>query len=95
MKPLICLSVAGLIAGCATTKQVPVVKTVRVEVPVIVQAQPPASLLACGSAKPEFRFYAPADGSKDVLILEKDQPAFQAWINEKMRCIDAWQEWAK
>lgn len=95
MKSLICIIAAGLIAGCATTKPVPVVKTVRVEVPVVVQAQPPAALLACGQVKPEFRFYAPADGSKDVLILEKDQPAFQAWINEKVRCIRAWQEWAK
>ena len=84
-----------LLTGCAgRVKPDVVVKTVTVEVPVPTKATPPAALLACGKTKPGFRFYA-VPGSNDVIILESDQPAFQAWINEKQRCLAAWSEWAK
>ena len=89
------LTAAMLLSACATKQPVPVVKTVRVDVPVPVRERAPAELLACGEQKPGFRFYSPDRESTDVLILEKDQPAFRAWVNEKVRCIAAWQEWGR
>lgn len=92
MKRLLILAL--FLQGCAM-QPVPVVKTVRVEVPVAVRVAPPEALLACGQAAPGFQFYAPAPGSPDVVIRAEDQAEFRAWVNEKVRCIRAWQEWAK
>lgn len=88
LAPLLAL----LILGCATpAKVVPV--TTKVSVPVATVAVAPAALLACGQAVPGFRFYEPLDGSQDAVVRAEDQAALQVWVNEKVRCIRAWQAW--
>jgi len=81
------------LSGCSSKPAL--VRTVEVKVPVYIVPAPPAALAACGEIKPGFRFYSPSPTSKDVLILEKDQLAFQRWVEEKNRCIKAWKEWGK
>lgn len=91
---LIVLAIIGCMAGCTDTAVKPQT-TIEVKVPVPTKEKAPAELLACGHDAPGFTFKSPAPGSDDVLILKEDQPAFQAWINGKNVCIQAWQEWAQ
>lgn len=84
---------AGMIAGCSVAA--PRVETVTVEVPVPVREVPPDALVACGHERPQFRFYDTSPATGDVLIRKDDQPAFRAWVEDKTRCISAWQEWTK
>lgn len=92
MKKIIALLALAL---CACAAKTPVVRPVEVQVPVVTQAVPPPELMACGSQPPGFQFYPGPTNPKDVLILEKDQPAFRGWVEDKLRCIRAWQEWVK
>lgn len=81
-----------LLAGCQTTAKLP--KTVQVEIPVYVRPVPPEALVQCGKEPADFRFYSHPD-SNDVFILEKDQPKFQAWVNRKNQCLQAWRNWSQ
>jgi len=87
MKALLLALVVGL-SACAPQ----VVKTVHVDVPVIVRAVPPVELVACGHIAPGFTFKDGLEGS--VILLPPDQMALQNWVNEKNQCLDAWHEWA-
>lgn len=81
------------LAGCAT--QEPVVQTVEVKVPVPTKPIADPELLACGHDEPQFKFYAPSSDSKDIIIREQDQSAFQQWIAGKSNCIDALQDFVR
>lgn len=72
------------LVGCAVDVPLETVK-----VPVYVRPVPPQVLLECGFPPPGFQFYG-RDGSNDIIILERDQEAFQAWIHSKNNCILAW-----
>lgn len=93
MKFLIPFMLAAALCGCAGTPT-HTVKTVVVKVPVATKMVAPDVLLACGHKEPAFKF-SPGAQPDEIVIAPKDQPAFQAWIEDKNRCIDAWRAWAQ
>lgn len=90
----IVLSVQGCSLFPFKNNPVPVVKTVEVKVPVVVKQAPPEALQSCGTQSPGFLFYPSGDGSDDIVIRSQDQDAFRHWVEDKVKCIEAWGAWA-
>lgn len=91
MKWIALIAILMLAAGCARDR-VKLPDVVHVEVPVPVRPVPPDVLLACGLEPPGFRFY---DHEGHALIHKNDHQAFQAWINRKNQCLQAWRNWSE
>lgn len=91
---IIALSLAGCAARAPTRA---VITTMQVKVPVKVPTYRavPSNLAACGSDRPNFRFYAPADPRFSSALKAEDEPKLRAWVDRKQTCIDAWRAWSK
>lgn len=87
MKAIVLCGLLYALVGCSVNQPIE-----TVQVPVYVKPAAPQELLDCGYPAPGFQFYGRSEDSNDVVILEKDQPAFQDWIHKKNRCLDARKE---
>lgn len=86
MKHLI-VALALILGGCASH---PIISNM----PVPQKVEAPIELYQCGTTPPAFKFY---DGltPDEVVLLRRDWPNFQKWIEEKNRCLEAWKAWGR
>lgn len=84
-----------LLAGCATKPPIERIVVREVKVPVPVARVVPDNLSQCGTVRPAFRFYATIDPEYRVGIRSQDEILLRNWVDEKDRCLQAWQTWSR
>lgn len=91
------LVLVALNACAAPAKRAALVTATTVRIPVKVPTYrvPPPALLACGSDRPDFRFYLPADKRFSVAMKPGDAPKLRGWVDRKQSCLEAWRAWAQ